>query len=93
MSVPVNYRIVNKQEGKTKHEYFLEMLQSKSLGPQAKTATGDSWYASKNNLNTIKDKGFQGLFALEANRLVSVELETKYVQIQTLDIPQDGLIV
>lgn len=47
----------------------------------------------ENNLNTIKDKGFQGLFALEANRLVSVELETKYVQVQTLDIPQDGLIV
>jgi hypothetical protein len=94
LSVPVNYRIVNKREGKTKHEYFLEMLaEVKAWGLKAETATGDSWYASKNNLNTIKDKGFQGLFALEANRLVSVELETKYVQVQTLDIPQDGLIV
>jgi len=45
-----------------------------------------------NNLNTIKDKGFQGLFALEANRLVSVELETKYVQVQTLD-PYSALIL
>jgi hypothetical protein len=33
------------------------------------------------------------LFALEANRLVSVKQGDKYVQVQTLDIPQDGLIV
>ena len=33
------------------------------------------------------------MFALEANRLVSVKQGDKYVQVQTLDIPQDGLIV
>ncbi|UXE62795.1 MAG: hypothetical protein KA717_08820 [Woronichinia naegeliana WA131] len=53
------------------------LAEVKAWGLKAETATGDSWYASKKNLNTIKDKGFQGLFALEANRLVSVELETK----------------
>jgi hypothetical protein len=94
VSVPVNYRIVNKQEGKTKHEYFLEMLaEVTAWGLKPATVTGDSWYASKENLNTLKDKGFSGLFALEANRLVSVKQGDKYVQVQTLDIPQDGLIV
>lgn len=32
------------------------------------------------------------MFALEANRLVSVEKGT-WVQVQTLDVPQDGLVV
>ena len=94
VSVPVNYRIVNKQEGKTKHEYFLEMLaEVTAWGLKPATVTGDSWYASKENLNVLKDKEFGGLFALEANRSVSVEPGVKYVQVQSLDIPQDGLIV
>ena len=58
ISVPLNYRLVNKLEGKTKHEYFLEMLaEVKGWGLKPATVTGDSWYASKNNLNVLKDKG------------------------------------
>jgi hypothetical protein len=94
VSVPVNYRIVNKQEGKTKHDYFLEMLaEVRAWGIKPALVTGDSWYASKENLNFLKEKEFGGLFALEVNRLVSVERGKKYVQVQSLDIPQDGLIV
>ncbi len=94
VSVPVNYRLVNKQEGKTKHELFLEMLaEVKAWGLKPGTVTGDSWYASKENLNVLKDKELGGLFALEANRSVSVERGVKYVQVQSLDIPEDGLIV
>jgi len=94
VSVPLNYRLVNKLEGKTKHEYFLEMLtEVMAWGLKPATVTGDSWYASKDNLNVLKDKGLGGLFALEANRLVSLERGEKYVQVQSLDIPQDGLII
>lgn len=94
VSIPVNYRIVNKQEGKTKHEYFLEMLEEViAWGLKPSTVTGDSWYASKDNLNFLKDKDLGGLFALEANRSVSLEKGKSYVQIQTLEIPNDGLIV
>ncbi len=94
VSVPLNYRLVNKLEGKTKHEYFLEMLtEVMAWGLKPATVTGDSWYASKDNLNVLKDKGLRGLFALEANRLVSLERGEKYVQVQSLDIPQDGLII
>lgn len=94
VSVPVNYRLVNKQEGKTKHDYFLEMLvEVRSWGLKPQTVTGDSWYASKDNLNFLKDEEFAGLFALEANRSVSVEQGGKYVPVRSLDIPEDGLIV
>lgn len=94
VSIPVNYRMVNKQEGKTKHEYFLEMLEEViSWGLKPSTVTGDSWYASKDNLNFLKDKDLGGLFALEANRLISLEKGKNYVQIQSLEIPNEGLIV
>jgi len=94
VSVPVNYRLVHKREGKTKHDYFLEMLiEVRAWGLKPKMVTGDSWYASKDNLNFLKDEEFGGLFALEANRSVSLEQGGKYVQLQSLDIPQDGLIV
>ncbi len=33
------------------------------------------------------------MFALEANRLIALEKGGEYVQVQSLDIPQDGLIV
>jgi hypothetical protein len=94
VSVPVNYRLVNKIEEKTKHDYFLEMLaEVRAWGLKPATVTGDSWYASKENLNVLKDKEFGGLFALTGNRSVSMEIGDKYVQVQSLDIPQDGLIV
>ncbi len=94
VSVPVNYRLVNKQEGKTKHDLFLEMLaEVRAWGLKPGTVTGDSWYASLENLNVLKDKELGGLFALEANRSVSVQRGVKYVQVQSLDIPEDGLIV
>lgn len=93
VSVPVNYRIVNKNEGQTKHDYFLEMLaEVEAWGLKPSVVTGDSWYASKDNLNILKDKALSGLFALEANRSVSLD-DGMYVKIKTLDIPQDGLMV
>lgn len=93
VSVPVNYRLVNKNEGKTKHDYFLEMLaEVEAWGLQPSVVTGDSWYADKENLNILKDKELGGLFALEANRSVSLD-GGMYVKIKSLDIPQNGLMV
>ncbi len=69
------------------------LAEVKAWGLKPLIVTGDSWYASKENLNVLKDKEFGGLFALEANRSVSVERGGKYVQVQSLDIPTDGLIV
>lgn len=49
----------------------------KAWGLKPETVIGDSWYAAKETMNTLKDKGFPGLFAPHVNRLVSVELGTK----------------
>jgi hypothetical protein len=47
-SVPVNYRIYNKQEGKTKNLYLREMItEVLGWGLQPKMVTGDAWYSSR----------------------------------------------
>lgn len=90
---PVNFRVYDKTEGKTKNDYFLDMLaEVLSWGLKPAFVTGDSWYSCVKNLKTVKNHHLGFLFALESNRLVSVEKGT-WVQVQTLDIPSDGLVV
>ncbi|PSB13758.1 hypothetical protein C7B65_26905 [Phormidesmis priestleyi ULC007] len=46
VSVPVNYRLNDKREGKTKHDYFREMLfEVMDWGLMPGVITADSWYA------------------------------------------------
>ena len=53
--MPVNYRIYDKSEGKTKNDYFLEMLiEVLAWGLKPTYVTGDSWYSCTKNLKTIK---------------------------------------
>ncbi len=54
--------------------------------------TGDSWYSCVSNLKQIKNHQIGFLFALESNRLVSVE-KGSWVQVQQLEIPENGLKV
>ena len=90
---PVNYRIYDKAEGKTKNEYFQEMFaEVLSWGLEPKWVTGDSWYSGVNNLKLIRDHQRGLLFALESNRLVSITKGT-WTQVQHLDIPEHGLTV
>jgi hypothetical protein len=45
-SVPINYRIYEKKEGKTKNDYFQEMLKEViDWGVKPRIVTGDSWYS------------------------------------------------
>lgn len=71
---PVNYRIYDKAESETKNDYFQEML-TEVLAWDLEPAfvTGDSWYSSQDNLEMIKNHRRGFLFALESNRLVSIE--------------------
>lgn len=89
----VNYRIYNKQDEKTKNDYFLEMLEEVvAWGLEPSYVTGDSWYSSKENLKTIRDAGLGFLFALKGNRLCRGEGE-EYKQIQRTEVPETGLLV
>ena len=56
--MPINFRIYNKRDNKTKHDYFREMLKEViEKGIKPKYVTGDSWYASAENLRFIKEGG------------------------------------
>jgi hypothetical protein len=90
---PVNFRVYDKREGKTKNDYFQEMLEEVLLwGLEPAFVTGDSWYSCEASLRLIKNHQLGLLFALESNRLVSVEKGT-WIQAQQLAIPEDGLVV
>lgn len=68
--MPVNYRIYNKQEGKTKNDYFLEMItEVLDWGLSPKTVTTDSWYSSQKDLKYFKDKELRCLTGIAKNRL------------------------
>lgn len=88
---PVNFRVYKKEEGKTKNDYFLEMLEEVlTWGLRPNFVTGDSWYSCVKNMKRVKKHQLGFLFGLEKNRLVSIEKGT-WVQVQKLDIPKDGL--
>ena len=85
ISVPVNYRIYDKSEGKTKNDYFIEMLQEVlAWGLKPAWVTGDSWYASIANMKTLRKLNLQFMFGIESNRTVSIE-RGQYIQVQKLE--------
>ena len=91
--LPVNFRVYDKSENKTKNDYFLDMLEELiSWGVRPAAVTGDSWYSSVNNLKTVRHHGPGLLFAVESNRLVS-EIKGAWTQVQHLDIPEEGRVV
>ncbi len=85
VSVPVNYRICDKSSGKTKNDYFREMLiEVMSWGLCPSWVTGDSWYSSLENLKFIRRQKLNFMFGIENNRIVSVD-RGKYIQIQKFE--------
>jgi hypothetical protein len=73
-SVPVNYRIYNKQEEKTKNDYFRELItEVLDWGLKPKTVTTDAWYSSQKNLKFLKNKQLGFLTGVAKNRLCSVD--------------------
>ena len=91
-SVPINYRIYDKKEGKTKNDYFKEMLQEViTWGLKPRMVTGDSWICSIANLKFLRNQKLGFLFGVEKNRTVSSELG-KHQQVSSLVIPDEGLI-
>lgn len=85
ISVPVNYRICDKLSGKTKNDYFREMLiELLSWGLFPAWVTGDSWYSSLDNLKFIRKHNLNFMFGVENNRRVSIE-RGQYIQIQKLE--------
>jgi Transposase DDE domain len=92
-SYPVSFRIYDKQNGKTKNDYFREMVKEvQSWGLKPDWVTGDSWYSSIENLKFLRNEKVSFLFGIADNRLVSIE-QGSYVQVKTLTIPEAGMMV
>lgn len=92
-SYPVNFRIYDKQEGKTKNDYFREMvLEVMQWGIKPAWVTGDSWYSSLENLKFLKIEKVGFLFGIASNRQVSVE-RGKSMAVNAVDVPKDGRMV
>ncbi len=93
LRVPINYRLYDKREGKTKNQYLQEMIQEvRRWGVRPRTFTGDAWYASKANLNLVKDAQMGFLVGVAKNRLVRLD-GGRYQRVDTLTIPEQGMRV
>ncbi|NJR53148.1 MAG: transposase [Leptolyngbyaceae cyanobacterium CSU_1_3] len=92
-SYPVNFRIYDKREHKTKNDYFIEMLcEIKTWGIEPDWVTGDSWYSSLANLKFLRNEEVGFLFGVAENRKVSLE-PSKDIQVQMLTLSESGLVV
>jgi len=70
--VPVNFRLYDPADHKTKNDYFREMVtEVLSWGLKPAWVTGDSWYSGLENLKFIKNNGMGFLFAIKQNRILS----------------------
>ncbi len=93
--LPIDFRIFdNKCDGKTKHDYFREMLVIAVADKliKAKTLLFDSWYASAANLKMIHRMGLYFVTTLKSNRTVSLSKETGYVHLEQIEWTDDMLV-
>ncbi len=92
-SYPVNFRIYDKHEGKTKNEYFRDMVaEVKAWGLKLAWVTGDSWDSGIENLKFLRNEKVGFLFGVADNRQVSPERGIQ-IQVKPLTIPESGLVV
>ncbi len=92
-SVPVNYRLYNKKEGKTKNDYLREMITEViAWGLKPKIVTADTWYSSQENLKFLRNQKLGFLMGIAKKRQVSLR-PGEYTQVENLEIPEDGLVV
>lgn len=92
-SMPVNYRLYDPRDGKTKNDYLREMIEEViSWGLLASTITTDCWYAAKKNLKFFKEQKLNFQVGIAKNRQVKVK-GGKYERVENLEINPEGLEV
>lgn len=90
-SVPVNYRVYRHSEGKTKNDYFQDMVREVwNQGLRPAWLTADSWYSSLDNLKFLRNLEIGIYMGLEKNRIVSNQ-PSVYEQIGQIIIPSEGI--
>jgi hypothetical protein len=70
--LPVDYRVYDKADGRTKNDHFWEMmLMAKARGFAPRCVLFDGWYASLENLKQVRGLGWLWLTRLKPNRKVN----------------------
>ena len=92
--LPINFRIYDKRQNKTKNDHFKEMLtEFLEWGLQPRIVTGDTWYSSLGNLKHIRKNGLNFMFGIEKDRQISIE-KGSYIRVDRLsDFSDNGRIV
>lgn len=92
--LPINFRIYDKRQNKTKNDHFREMLtEVLACGLKPRIVTGDTWYSSLANLKHIRKNGLDFLFGIEKDRQISIE-KGSYLRVDRMsDFPDNGRIV
>lgn len=86
ISVPINYRLYNKEDNLSKNDYFRLMLSEVvAWGLRPSYVTGDSWYSSKENLKFLKKQELGFMIGIAKNRQVSIK-KGEYQSVESLDI-------
>ena len=92
--LPINFRIYDKKQNKTKNDHFREMLTEViKCGLIPAIVTGDSWYSGLENLKHIRKNKLNFLFGVDKSRQISIE-KGSYTRIEQIDdLPKNGKIV
>ena len=94
-SVPVNYRLYSKKEGKTKNDYFREMIvEVLAWGLKPQMVTGDTWYSSRENLKFLKNQKLGFMMGIAKNRQVAaIPGKYTYTAVKNLEVSLEGQVV
>lgn len=89
--IPIDFRIYDiNVDGKTKNDHFRDMLyKAKERSFCPRFVLFDSWYASVDNLKTIRKLGWHWLTRLKKNRLINPD-NTQNIQIHEIEILPEG---
>lgn len=90
LTLPCDYKIYDKEEGLTKNDLFIQMIDTAhKRGFKPECVGFDSWYSSLNNLKHIRNLGWIWLTRLTANRQVNPD-NTKNRVLSETDISENG---
>jgi hypothetical protein len=91
--IPCDYKIYDKAEGKTKNDYFQEMLRTAhQRGFKPQCVLFDSWFGSVENLKTVRSFDWIWLTQLKSNRLINPDNKGNRA-VSEVDLPETGQIV
>ena len=91
--MPINYRLYNPLDKKTKNDYLREMIEEViRWGVKPDTVTTDCWYASKKNFKFFRDKELNFQVGIAKNRHVKREGKN-YDRGENLEFSEEGLRV